>query len=266
MHLGVVTEYLYVSIIEKLFNGILNIEDIIEIWGPSIGFIPNSNAVIFIDCHDNQRMQTNFIDLKITYKHKKKNNMAVAFMLSFPYGIPKLMSSYNITDNDFDKGPPMDEYENILSPLALKSHNNVDDNCINGWICEHRWNAISNMIQFANVIQNTVIHNLQIFNNNQIAFCRGYDKGFIIFNNNLKKDLDVKNVNTCLLPGIYCDIISGNLISNSGNNSISSGKNSSDYCSGLQFTIDQYNRTDVKIKANDENGVIALHTGARLIN
>ena len=65
--------------------------------------------------------------------------MAVAFMLAFPYGYPCLMSSYFF--NDRDQGPPN------LSPSI-----NPDGTCGNGWVCEHRWRQIFNMVAFMNVV------------------------------------------------------------------------------------------------------------------
>jgi hypothetical protein len=71
--------------------------------------------------------------------------MAVAFMLAWPYGYPRVMSSFFFDDPN--QGPPQDSNENILSPTI-----NSDGTCGNGWVCEHRWRQISNMVQFMNVV------------------------------------------------------------------------------------------------------------------
>jgi len=70
--------------------------------------------------------------------------MAVAFMLAYPYGYPRVMSSY--TFSNADQGPP-NVNGNILSP-----HVNSDGTCGNGWVCEHRWRQIANMVEFSNVV------------------------------------------------------------------------------------------------------------------
>jgi alpha-amylase len=70
--------------------------------------------------------------------------MAVAFMLAYPYGYPRVMSSY-FFDNP-DQGPP-NVNGNILSPTI-----NSDGTCGNGWVCEHRWRQIFNMVAFMNVV------------------------------------------------------------------------------------------------------------------
>lgn len=161
--------------------------------------------------------------------------MANAFMLSSNYGIPRIMSSFDFKDSDH--GPPMDENEMILSPKF-----NLDGSCNNGWICEHRWREIYNMIKFRNIVKDTEITDWWDNGKNQIAFCRE-NKGFIVFNNE-DEDL-VKNLQTCLPQGRYCDIISGNKIAGS--------------CTGHTIHVDQNGQSDIFISGDDENGVIAIH-------
>jgi len=71
--------------------------------------------------------------------------MAVAFMLAYPYGYPRLTSSFSFSYKD--QGPPQDPFGNILSPTI-----NPSGTCGNGWECEHRWNQIFNMVEFRNVV------------------------------------------------------------------------------------------------------------------
>ena len=61
--------------------------------------------------------------------------MAVIFMLSWPYGVPRVMSSYDFHEDG--TGPPSG------SP-------GTSGLCQNGWICEHRWRQITNMVQWRN--------------------------------------------------------------------------------------------------------------------
>lgn len=68
-------------------------------------------------------------------------HMAQAYMLAWPHGYPRMISSFDFTDTE--AGPPMDAEENIL-PVII----NTDGTCGNGWVCEHRWNALTNMVQF----------------------------------------------------------------------------------------------------------------------
>ena len=78
--------------------------------------------------------------------------MANAFMLAWPYGFTRVMSSYYwdtyyVNGHDINDwvGPPHDENYNIISPQF------VGDVCINDWVCEHRWRQIANMVEFRNV-------------------------------------------------------------------------------------------------------------------
>jgi len=83
--------------------------------------------------------------------------MAVAFMLAYPYGYPRVMSSFFF--HDPSQGPPHDGSGNILSPII-----NSDKTCGNGWVCEHRWRQIYNMVKFRNVVAGTEYSsNLVIF-------------------------------------------------------------------------------------------------------
>jgi alpha-amylase len=54
------------------------------------------------------------------------------------------MSSF-FFDNP-DQGPP-NVNGNFLSPTI-----NIDGICGNGWVCEHRWGQIFNMVEFRNVV------------------------------------------------------------------------------------------------------------------
>lgn len=56
--------------------------------------LPSADAFVFVDNHDNQRYGNNDI---LTYKSRQRYIMAVAFMLSHPYGWPRVMSSFAFT-------------------------------------------------------------------------------------------------------------------------------------------------------------------------
>jgi alpha-amylase len=67
--------------------------------------------------------------------------MGTAFHLAWTYGFQRIMSSYEFTDTE--ASPPMDANENTL-PVII----NPDGTCGNGWVCEHRWPQIANMVAF----------------------------------------------------------------------------------------------------------------------
>ena len=80
--------------------------------------------------------------------------MVTAFMLGWPYGFTRVMSSYywdlDLDENNEDRnywiGPPHDGSYNIISPEF-----GPDGSCTNDWVCEHRWRQIYNMVEFRNV-------------------------------------------------------------------------------------------------------------------
>lgn len=120
--------------------------------------------------------------------------MAVAFHLAWDYGIPRIMSSFAF--NGHDDAPPMDSNENLQSPIF-----DTDGGCTNGWICQHRWRQIFNMVEWRNTVGNTSMNNWWDNGNNRIAFARG-NRGFIVFNgenNNMSEWLT-----TGLPAGTYC--------------------------------------------------------------
>lgn len=52
--------------------------------------------------------------------------------------------------------------------------------CGGGWVCEHRWRQIYNMVRFRNTAQFQPVQNWWDNGNNQIAFSRG-NKGKVHF-------------------------------------------------------------------------------------
>ena len=92
--------------------------------------------------------------------------MAIAFMLAHPYGHPRVMSSFAFTDPNTN--PPMDDNENTISPNPITSKNKVNE-CGNGWVCEHRWRQIYNMVKFRNIVGNSKIKNWWSDGKNQIG-------------------------------------------------------------------------------------------------
>jgi len=145
------------------------------------------------------------------------------------------MSSFDF--HDFNASPPQDSNNNILSPII-----NADNTCGNGWICEHRWRQIYNMVRFRNVANQTVLNTWWDNGQNQIAFCRG-SAAFIAINGD-KFDLK-QTLFSCLQPGTYCDVISGNLENNR--------------CTGKSVKVDKNGMAYIEILTMEEDGVLAIH-------
>lgn len=229
-----VTEFRHGAELNKAFTG-NNLLKWFVSWGEPWSFLPTKDAVVFVDNHDTQRGSN-----ALTYKSSKLYKMAVAFMLAHPYGTARVMSSYHF--NNFDDSPPADGNGNLLSPVIYP-----DNTCGNGWVCEHRWRQIYNMARFRNAVNKTGINDWWDNGQNQIAFCRG-KLGFIAINGD-DRDLQ-RTFRSCLRPGNYCDVISGNL---------ENGK-----CTGKIVTVQNNGDMYVQISKSEEDGVLAIHHKAML--
>lgn len=82
-------------------------------WGPQWGLLAHEDALTFIDNHDNERGHGGGGGV-LTYKQGRPYRAAIAFLLAHPYGEPQIMSSFAFLDSEV--GPPMDRYQNIISP------------------------------------------------------------------------------------------------------------------------------------------------------
>nr|AAY23288.1 1,4-alpha-D-glucan glucanohydrolase precursor [Blattella germanica] len=237
---GRVTEFKYGRELSNAFRG-NNAIKWLKNFGPEWGFIPDGDAVVFVDNHDNQRGHGGAGSTILTHTLPKLYKMATAFMLSHPYGYPRIMSSYSFSNSD--QGPPQDAEGNIISPSI-----NNDGACNNSWICEHRWRQIYNMIKFRNIVTDTAVNNWWDNGDKQIAFSRG-DKGFIAFNNQYNTHL-MHTLQTPLPAGLYCDITSGS-------------KNGSS-CTGKTVTVENDGTAYIQILSNEQDGVLALHLESKL--
>lgn len=66
-------------------------------------------------------------------------------MLAWKHGQPLLMSSYSFDNNE--EGPPANKYGKIVD-VKFTEHGT----CTDGWVCEHRWRQIYNMVEFRNIV------------------------------------------------------------------------------------------------------------------
>ena len=166
------------------------------LFGEAWGLMPSHKAVVFTDNHITQRSRDrNIVTFFAPADNGARYRLANIFMLAWPYGTPRIMSSYDWTrEIGTAAGPPADNQGNTL-PVA----------CGDGWICEHRWPEIANMVEFRNITQGaTTVDHWWDNGNNQIAFARS-DRGFIAINN---EDTPLKQTLMTGLPaGLYCNIL-----------------------------------------------------------
>jgi alpha-amylase len=222
--IGDVTEFNFTDTIGHFFKYRGPISEVSNIgtWG---GWLASDKAITFVANHDNQRQNTNNI---ITHKDgNNANTVAHVFMLGWPYGYPKVMSSYDWTDHD--QGPP--------------SHG--ASSCSGGWLCEHRQRAIANMVGFRNATSsNQSVTNYWDNGGNQLAWGRA-GNGFVVINME-GQDLN-RSFQTGMPEGTYCDVVQGDF----------DGTN----CSGLTINVDQNGNAQFNVFFRNAS---AIHIDAKL--
>lgn len=189
---GDVTEFKYSANIGDVFKN--QQLSYLSNFGEDWGFIGSQNAVVFTDNHDNQRGHGAGGSNVLTYKDGALYNLANVFMLAWPYGYPKVMSSYAFSDSD--QGPP-----------SSSVYQNGEAQCGSDWICEHRWSSIANMVAFRNETDGTGVNHWWDNGNNQIAFGRG-SVGFVVIN---RESSDLSRTFTTNMPdGSYHNVAGDN--------------------------------------------------------
>lgn len=158
--IGDVTEFKYSLDLSRVFKT----GDLRWLWdfGEAWQYLPSADGVVFVDNHDNQRGHGGAGDI-ITHKDGSLYDLVNGFMLAWPYGYPKVMSSYGF--HDPDQGPP--------SHTVYQSNG---DRCFeaDGWQCEHRWRPIRNMVAFHNATaQDFTTSRFTSDGADRIAFARG---------------------------------------------------------------------------------------------
>lgn len=171
--------------------------------------------------------------------------LATAYNLAQDYGHQRLMSSFYFDHRD--QGPPQDNTvsQNILSPTF-----DANGQCNNGWVCEHRWPAIRNMVQFSAAVKGTEAHNWWT-GWNEIAFSRG-NRGFICINAKDNGEETNTRLYTALPAGQYCDMGSGNKVNGQ--------------CTGKTVTVGGDGYADIKVpgRYSGQEGFVAIHVDAKL--
>ena len=145
-HMGRVCDFRYCTKIrEKIYYNSIN--GLRSVYDPGWGMLPPEDAFIFVDNHDNQRGHGASGHV-LSFKDPPKYRRGVAFTLANDYGYPRVMSSYQFDEHR--QGPPHHaDYTTKNVPI------NADGSCGEGWVCEHRWRAISAMVGFAKAVQGT---------------------------------------------------------------------------------------------------------------
>jgi len=169
-------------------------------FGERWGLMPRQNAVVFLDNHDTQRGEA-----RLTYRNGKLYQLANIFMLAYPYGYPKVMSSYYFDNHD--QGPPDSPAgcSGRSGPSAGTLAANVSAPAGGGWVCEHRWTAIANMVAWRRSAGSADVTNFAAPIRNAIAFCRG-STACLAINRDGSSSWHAQ-LKFPLPPGDYCNVI-----------------------------------------------------------
>ncbi|XP_052766593.1 alpha-amylase-like [Mya arenaria] len=224
---GYVTEFRFGI---KMREGIQDFGRLGQVVDYGWGMTDSAHAFVFIDNHDNQRGHGGGGD-QLTYKKPHEYKLAVAFMLAFDYGFTRVMSSYSFSSSD--QGPPHNG-DNSIKDVTV----NADGKgCGNGWVCEHRWSSIANMVAFRNAVAGTTKGHW-FDQNDEVAFSRG-NKGFFAMAKSGHMD---RTLDTGLPAGQYCDLITN--------------------CA-KKITVDSSGKAHISINSVDEPVVAFIVGGAR---
>mmetsp|Transcript_20931 Transcript_20931/g.53507 ORF Transcript_20931/g.53507 Transcript_20931/m.53507 type:complete len:495 (+) Transcript_20931:48-1532(+) len=225
------------------------------------GLLRSEDALAFIDNHDSQRSAsvlasghplglarrgyslnaTKIMASVLTYKDGELYAIANAFLLAFPYGRARLMSSYYFEDPD--AGPP--------SQPVYAGGGGSQPACGTGqpWVCEHRWAAISGMVAWRTTAGSEALANWIEDGDGRIAFSRGA-KAFIALAMPGEGTWS-RTFQTGLPGGVYCDVAAD-----------AAGFGRLDAPCTAQVTISDDGQADLQVGSTGIH-VIALHVGAR---
>ncbi len=197
--LGDVIEFEYGRLVGESF---LNVGDRtladLSTLETTVPLVPSGQAVVFIDNHDKQRGHGGGGNY-LTYHDGQLHTLAMVFMLAYPYGQPRIMSSYAFETSE--QGPPATADGRTLTVFQPD-----ELGCGDAWVCEHRQPAVVAMVAFRAVTEAVpTITDWWSNGANQIAFGRG-DRGFVVINR--EETALTRTFQTQLPAGQYCEAIS----------------------------------------------------------
>ncbi len=163
--------------------------------------VPSQQSVVFIDNHDKQRGHGGGGNY-VTYQDGDLHTLAMVFMLAYPYGQPRIMSSYAFETSE--QGPPT-----TADGRTRTVHQPDRLGCGGEWVCEHRQPAITAMVAFRMATEGQPgVTDWWSNGGNQIAFGRG-DRGFVVINRESRTL--TQTFQTQLPAGDYCEVMSAEM-------------------------------------------------------
>lgn len=248
--IGDVTEFQWADNLGKKFQGLYEpsfgqngkLADLQTIGTPAWGMLPSDKAVIFVSNHDDQRGDGRFAIVDFNDENGL-NYIAEVYQLAQPYGYPKVMSSYYFYANE-DRSVSRPNVPSNSPTGGCEAPYGPNRGGTEGWVCEHRWAGIANMVAFRKATANQPQTHWWDNGGNQIAFGRN-GHGFIAINHEsfaLNQQLA-----TGMPDGDYCDILSGEFINGT--------------CSGNTVTV---SGGQINVNLTARNSALAIHKDAKL--
>ncbi|RBP53206.1 carbohydrate-binding module family 20 domain-containing protein [Arenicella xantha] len=245
-----VTEFQWADNIGRKFQGLFEpsfgqngkLADLETIGSPAWGMLPSDKAVIFVSNHDDQRGDGRFAIVDYNDEFGL-NFIAEAYQMAQPYGYPKIMSSYYFNANE-DRSVSRPTVPTNSPTGGCEAPYGPNRGGSEGWVCEHRWTGLANMVAFRKTAENQALTNWWSNGANQIAFGRN-GAGFIAINH--ESYPLVQQLQTGMADGQYCDILSGDFVNNS--------------CTGDIITVSS---GQVSVNLPNRNSAMAIHTGAKI--
>lgn len=223
-------------------------------------------SVVFVDNHDNQRGHgagsydsTGTPGVLTFYSGDDAYKIGNIAMLAWPYGYPKIMSSYDWVRNiqwqdgkmkDLNDwvGPPSDANGNTNDVECFTARSGSWDNlgATGGWMCEHRWREIANMVGFRNAVNDCWEVTDWQSQSNVLAFGR-CGLGFVSINQ--RTTAHSQTYQTAMVEGDYCNVIDGDLSEDQTS------------CSGTVVHVNADGTADFNVGART---AVAIHQNARI--
>ena len=192
--LGRVTDFAVGESLSRVFRQ-GRLDTLHDFGQPGWGLLPDAHSLAFVDNHDTQRWEAGKAPL--THKERELHRLANVFLLAWPHGLARLMSSYAFEDPS--AGPPR-AGDALLRPLHPQT-----GQCQEGWVCEHRDPMMVGMMGFrAYTAHEPQVTQWWSGRPDQIALGRGAS-GFVVIN--ASGQALSQQLQTPLPAGRYCDAL-----------------------------------------------------------
>lgn len=205
--------------------------------GEDWGYIPGSDAVVFVDNHDTERNGET-----LSYADGPAYLLATVLTLGLDYGTVQLHSGYAFSDTD--AGPPQDE--SGVARASCDGNIGPDTTYADGdWVCQHRWTGIAGMVSWHNAVGDAEVTD-EWAEGDAAAWGRG-GLGFVALNAGAEPV--TVTLDTSLEAGDYCDVITGG-----------AKAHGAEGCRGTTVTVADDGSATLTI---EPMSAVALHVGAR---